>query len=116
MAHKKHKQFDEAVFTELCNNSLKELSETVKASQVDWETKQVAFLEYLLKKVQEFCGVEEGFRFEDLTGYPQSVQIKQKIIGIVDFDSVHEHPTMVFFYKQPIIEEYIKKAIGEKPE
>jgi hypothetical protein len=116
MAHKTHKQFDEVVFTQLCNKSLREVSETLKASQVDWETKQIAFLEHLLKKVQEFCGVEEGFKFEDLTEYPQSVQIKQKIIGIVDFDSVHEHSTMVFFYKQPIIEEYIRKAIGQKPE
>ena len=114
MAHQQHKQFNETVFKGLCNEARKELPEIVKDAQVDWETKHVAVLEHLLAKVQDFCGVEEGFKFEDLTGYPRSIQLKQEIIGLVDFDSVHEHPTSVFFYKQPIIEEYVREAIGEE--
>ncbi|MGI9106961.1 MAG: hypothetical protein ACR2G4_12015 [Pyrinomonadaceae bacterium] len=116
MAHKEHPQFNETVFKQLCNKALAELPEIAKDVHVDWETKHVAVLEHLLAKVRDFCGVEEGFKFEDLTGYPRSTQLKQEIIGIVDFDSVHEHPTSVFFYKQPIIEEYVKKAIGAESE
>jgi hypothetical protein len=116
MAHKEHKQFNETVFKQLCDKAHEELPEIVRDAHADWETKHIAVLEHLLAKVRDFCGVEEGFKFEDLTGYPRSIQLKQEIIGIVDFDSVHEHPTSVFFYKQPIIEEHVRKAIGEKPE
>jgi hypothetical protein len=116
MAHQQHKQFTETVFKELCDKALEELPEIAKDAQVDWETKHVAVLEHLLAMVRDFCGVEEGFKFEDLTSYPRSIQLKQEIIGLVDFDSVHEHPTSVFFYKQPLIEEYVRKAIGEESE
>lgn len=115
MTHKEHKQFNETVFKQLCNEARKDLPEIVKDTQVDWESKHVSVLEHLLAKVREFCGVEEGFKFEDLSGYPRSLQLKQEIIGIVDFDSVHEHPTSVFFYKQPIIEDYVRKAISDQP-
>ncbi|MEK6279528.1 MAG: hypothetical protein AABN95_04170 [Acidobacteriota bacterium] len=114
--HKEHKQFTEAVFKQLCERAEKDLPDTARNSEIDWETRQVAVLEHLLSKVQNFCGLEEGFRFDDLSAYPRTTQIKQQIIGIVDFDLVHEHPTMGFFYKQPIIEDYVRKAIGERPE
>ena len=116
MTHKEHKQFNETVFKQLCDEAREALPEIAMDVQADWETRQVAVLEHLLAKVRDFCGVEEGFKFEDLTGYPRSIQLKQEIIGIVDFDSIHEHQTSVFFYKQPIIDEYVKKAIGEQPE
>jgi hypothetical protein len=116
MVHKEHKQFSERVFEQLCNQAREELPEITHDPKVDWETKHVAVLEHLLAKVRDFCGVVDGFRLEDLTGYSRSIQLKQEIIGLVDFDSVHEHQTSVFFYKQPIIEEYVRKAIGEESE
>ena len=116
MAHKEHKPFDETVFKQLCLKAMEGIHAVVKDTQVDWETKEVAVLEHLLATVRDFCGVEYGFKFDDLTSYPRSIQLKQEIIGIVDFDSVHEHPTSVFFYKQPIIEEYVRKALANESE
>jgi hypothetical protein len=115
MVHKDHKQFTEAVFKQLCERAKQDLPDTARNSEEDWETKEVAVLEHLLAEVRNFCGLEEGFKFDNLSSYPRSIQLKQQIIGIVDFDLVQEHPTMVFFYKQPIIEEYVRKAIGAKP-
>lgn len=116
MTHKDHKPFNEMVFRRLCQKASEEMHEIVKDPQVDREKMQVAFLEYLLATIRDFCGVENGFKFDDLSSYPRSVQLKQEIIGIVDFDSVHEHPTSRFFYKQPIIEEYLRKAIAAESE
>ena len=116
MAHKEHKPFNETVFKALCQRASENLPEIVKDTEVDWETKHVAALEHLLAMVQDFCGIGEGFRFDDLSSYPRSIQLKQEIIGIVDFDSVHEHPTSVFFHKLPIIEEYIREAISDESE
>ena len=113
MAHKEHKPFDETVFEALCQKASEDLPEIVKDTEVDWEIKQVKILEHLLVTVRDFCGIGEGFKFDDLSSYPRSIQLKQEIIGIVDFDSVHEHPTSAFFHKQPIIEEYVRKAIGD---
>ena len=53
-----------------------------------------------------------GFKVEDLTDNPRKIQVVQQIVGIVDFDSVHVHPSSVFFRKQPIIKEYLDKALG----
>ncbi len=114
--HKEHKEFNEAVFKDLCRRAIEDLPEEVKHSQAKWEQKQVMVLEHLLAKVRDFCGVEEGFKFDDLTGFPRSMHIKQEIIGIVDFDSIHEHTSGVFFRKQPIIEDYVKRAIGGESE
>jgi|SRR6185437_11820447 len=116
MTHKDHKPFNEMVFRRLCQKASEEMPENVQDAQVDREKQQVAFLEHLLATVREFCGVENGFKFDDLSRYPRSIQLKQEIIGIVDFDSVHEHPMSVFFYKQPIIEEYIRKTISAESE
>ena len=69
-------------------------------------------LERLLEKVTRHCGIIEGFKFEDLTDHPRKIQVLQRIVGIVDFDSVHEHPSSVSFRKQPIIKEYVDKALG----
>jgi hypothetical protein len=116
MVHKEHKPFNETVFKALCQRASEDLPETVKDAQFDWETRHVAALEHLLAIVQDFCGIAEGFKFQDLSGFPRSIQLKQEIIGIVDFDSVHEHPTSVFFLKQPIIEEYVRETIGDESE
>ena len=115
MTHKEHKEFDASVFKQLCNEVLEDLADVAKDEQNDWEIRHTAVLEQLLKRVRDYCGVYEGFKMEDLRGYPLSLQLKQKIIGIVDFDSVHEHPCSVFFYKQPIIDELVTQAIGENP-
>jgi hypothetical protein len=115
MAHKEHKDFNATVFKQLCDEVLENLSDVAKNDQVDWEIRHIAVLEQLLKRVRDYCGVYEGFKMEDLRGYPLSLQLKQKIIGIVDFDSVHEHASSVFFYKQPIIEEFVVQAIGKNP-
>lgn len=116
MAHKEHKPFNATVFKALCQKASEDLPEIVKTTTGDWETRQVKVLEHLLAIVRDFCGVGEGFKFDDLSSYPRSIQLKQEIIGIVDFDSVHEHPTSVFFRKQPIIEEYVRNAIGDQTE
>jgi hypothetical protein len=115
MTHKEHKDFNATVFKQLCDEVLEDLPDVAMDEQVDWEIRHVAVLERLLKRVRDYCGVYEGFKMEDLRGYPLSLQLKQKIIGIVDFDSVHEHTSSVFFYKQPIIEEFVARAIGKNP-
>ena len=115
MPHKEHEDFSAAVFKQLCDEVLEYLPDIAKDEQVDWEIRHIAVLELLLKRVSDYCGVYEGFKMEVLRGYPVSLQLKQKIIGIVDFDSVHEHSNSVFFYKQPIIEEFVEQAIGKNP-
>lgn len=116
MAHKDHKEFDARVFKQLCDEVLEDLPDSAKDIQAEWEIRQITVLEQLLEKVRDYCGVYEGFRMEDLEGYPLSLKLKQKIIGIVDFDSVHEHPSSVFFKKQRIIEDFVTKALGKSPD
>jgi hypothetical protein len=65
-------------------------------------------------KVQHHCGLIDWFEFEDLSEQPRSVQLMQDIMRLVEYDSLHEHPTSVFFRKGPMIEEYISKAIEGK--
>jgi hypothetical protein len=116
MTHKEHKEFNATVFKQLCDEVLENLPVVAKDESINWEIRHVAVLERLLEKVRNYCGVYEGFIMGDLKGYPLSLQLKQKIIGIVDFDSVHEHPSSVFFYKQPIIEDFVTRAIGKNPD
>jgi hypothetical protein len=116
MTHKEHKAFNATVFKQLCDEVLEDLPDVAKDGQLDWEIRHIAVLEQLLKSVCDYCGVYDGFKMEDLRAYPLSLQLKQKIIGIVDFDSVHEHASSAFFYKQPIIEEFVTRAIGKNPD
>lgn len=73
MTHKDHKPFNEMVFRRLCQKASEEVPEIVK--NVDREKQQVAFLEHLLATVRDFCGVENGFKFDDLSHYPRSLQL-----------------------------------------
>jgi len=112
--HKKHEPFDEKVFRKLCDEALEDLPLIVTDTGATVEEKRIAVLERLVQKVRQHCGVIEGFKLEDLSGYSRSVQLVQEILGIVDFDSLHEHSHSNFFRKQPIIQEYVQKATGEK--
>jgi len=107
-----HEPFNEEVFRQLVDEALADLPSIVLDQNSSQEEKEIAVLERLLKRVTRHCGIIEGFKFEDLTGHPRKIQVVQQIVGIVDFDSVHVHPSLVFFRKQPIIKEYLDKALG----
>jgi aspartyl-tRNA synthetase len=112
--HKKHEPFDENVFRELSNKALEDLPIIVTDPKSTIEEKQIAVLERLVEKVRQHCGIVEGFRVEDLSGYPRALQLVQEIVGIVDFDNLDKHSGPGFFRKVPIIQEYVQKATGEK--
>src|ERR1700738_3479790 len=110
--HRPHEPFNEEVFRRLVDEALADLPLILLDQNSSREEKEIAVLERLLEKVTRHCGIIEGFKFEDLTDHPRKIQVLQRIVGIVDFDSVHEHPSSVSFRKQPIIKEYVDKALG----
>jgi hypothetical protein len=103
MAHKQHEEFNEGVFTRLCDEALRDLPGDSRSEE--------AALDYLLHKVRNFCGVE-SVKIRDYTGIPRAVQLKQQIVDVVEHDSIVEHPTSSFFKKEPIIDEYVRKVTG----
>jgi len=111
MEHKAHREFNEDVFRQVCNEALEDLPAVAGDERVDWETKHIAVLEHLLRKIRGFCGVYE-VTIRDLTGIPRSSQLRQEIIDVIEHDSLTKHQTSSFFHKAPIVEEYVQKAIG----
>jgi hypothetical protein len=79
-----------------------------------WETQAEVVLEHLKNKLIDFCGVDEGFGFEDVGGFPRYVQLGSEIADIVDFDIVHLHGPFRFFRKGPIIMQYVIDPIGKR--
>ena len=110
--HRPHEPFNEVVFRRLVDEALANLPSIVLDQNSSREEKEIAVLERLLDKVTRHCGIIGGFKFEDVTDHPRKIQVVQQIVGIVDFDSVHEHTSSVAFKKQPIIKEYLDKALG----
>jgi aspartyl-tRNA synthetase len=110
--HKEHEPFSEQVFRHLVDEALADLPAMVLDQNSSKDEKELAVLERLLEQVTRHCGLIEGFETEDLTDQPRKIQVVQKIVGIVDYDSVHVHPFSSFFRKQPIIKEYVDKALG----
>src|SRR5438477_6956393 len=110
--HRPHEPFNEVVFRRLVDEALANLPSIVLDQSSSREEKEIAVLERLLDKVTRHCGIIGGFKFEDVTDHPRKIQVVQQIVGIVDFDSVHEHTSSVAFKKQPIIKEYLDKALG----
>jgi hypothetical protein len=113
MAHKEHKPFTSSVFRELCKEARNTLP-TVNAN-APWETRAEEVLEHLKTHLIDFCGVEEGFGFENVNGFPSYVQRFSEIVDVVDFDLVHEHGPFNFFRKGPIVMQYVVDTIGKKP-
>ncbi|HMH42682.1 MAG TPA: aspartate--tRNA ligase [Pyrinomonadaceae bacterium] len=109
--HKSHEPFNEEVFRRLVNEALTDLPSIVLDPKSKLEEKEVAVLERLLEKVARHCGVIQGLEFEDLSNQPRKLQLIQQIIGVIEFDSLHNHATSVFFRKQPIIKEFLDKAL-----
>ena len=106
MVHKSYEQFNEGVFKKLSDESLKDLLAGARDEEA---------LDHLLGKVRSFCGVDI-VKIRDYTDVPRSMQLKQQIIDVVDHDSVVEHPSSSFFLKEPIIDEYVRKATGKATE
>ncbi|HEX8177226.1 MAG TPA: hypothetical protein VF543_19210 [Pyrinomonadaceae bacterium] len=113
MTHKEHKEFTASVFRQLCDDARKSLPDI--DANAAWETKAEIVLDHLKKKVIDFCGVEVGFGFEDVSGFPRYVQLLSEVVDIVDFDMVHQHGPFRFFRKGPIAMQYVVDAIGERP-
>jgi hypothetical protein len=113
MTHKNHEEFSEEVFRNICEDALQCLPDIAKNSTLQRPIRERAALEHLLALVKQFCGIEHGFSFEDVSKLPRNIQIKQEIIGVVDFDSLHEHPTSSFFRKEPVIDDYLGKVFRD---
>jgi hypothetical protein len=111
MSHKDHKEFTSSVFRQLCEDAGNTLPDVDKNSS--WEAKAEIVLDHLKKKVINFCGVEEGFGYEDVSGFPRYVQLISEIVDIVDFDMVHQHGPFRFFRKGPIVMQYVIDTIGK---
>ncbi|HXQ33778.1 MAG TPA: hypothetical protein VN843_07190 [Anaerolineales bacterium] len=121
MGHiKDHKEFRSSVFRAICDDCLKDLPEAAKDANASWEARAENALEHLLNKVVTFCGVESGFVYigeEAKKRLPRYAQLAYTIIDIVDFDSIHYHAGFYFFWKEPIIRDYLNRAgIGDRPE
>lgn len=104
MAHKEHKEFTSSVFRQLCEEARNTLHGIDK--DASWEVQAEIVLEHLKNRVIDFCGVEEGFGFEDVSGFPRYVQFISEIVDIVDFDIVHQHGPFRFFRKAPQLEAF----------
>lgn len=113
MAHKEHKTFSSSVLRELCDQASLDLPVAAKVESAAWETRAEAALEHLKTKVIDFCGVEQGFGFRNVNRLPRYAQLAYEIIDIIDADIVAEqHGSFIFFWKEPIIVDYLKKAVG----
>jgi hypothetical protein len=110
MSDKEHKEFNESVLRQLCEEASKTLP-TVDPSAA-WEPKAEIVLNHLKNKVIGFCGVPEGFNFQNVSGFPRYSQLVSEIVGIIDFDVVQEHGSYKFFYKAPIVMQYVIDIIG----
>src|SRR5947209_5537474 len=116
MAHKEHKKFSSSVLREICNEALLDLPAAAKDESANWEARAEAALEHLKNKIIDFCGVEHGFGFRNVSRLPRYAQLVYEIIDIVDADIVAEqHGGFVFFWKEPKIADYLKEAVSDKP-
>ena len=112
MTHKEHKEFTSSIFRQLCDDARNSLPEI--DANAAWETKAEIAFDHLKNKVIDFCGIEEGFGFEDVSGFPRYVQLLSEIVDIVDFDIVHQHGPFRFFRKGPIAMQYVIDSVGER--
>lgn len=108
-----HDEITSTVFRRICDETLAGLEpEPPIGGRSKLERAEYA-LTALLGAMTDFCGLEEGFvsiGHGFLSKLPIPAQLIYTIADIVDFDRSHFHEGGRYFWKEPIIKDFLTRA------
>jgi hypothetical protein len=108
--------FGDWILRGLCSDALRDLPATATDESATWEVRAEAALERLKKGVIEFCEDGSVIEFRTISRFPRYAQLVYEIVDMVNADIAADTPEhFTFYFKEPIIADYLREAVGEKP-